>query len=465
MEPNTLSASITEHFDMNGVIFFNISLFHSTTKTTWVASRRYSEFDQIYSSLAEKFSDVPKLPGKGFWKKFSSTFLDDRKQKLNEFLQTVLERQDLLQADELQEFLQIKIYVPNSIKKTPSQSWEISCKCIPISICAADGDICFIALAQSMPNQIENLKVTLLDSEESCIACMKFKGEEMWKITINAKITCLAYSSELTILAAGVDIGGISTYRIKTELEYREYEEYTYMLIHSGTVISICIDYQTSDIYSCGSDRRLVKTNLVHETILQEFVLDSQPVSLQSDITRQRVYVLCRKSGITAFDSNTLIPTMTVSANEFSAFCFSLQGTVFAGSVNGIVNVYKDSVAVMNFLLKSRVTVMMYSTLRKEVFIGNANGYISIWDRSGKLIFIWKAHSKIITSLEVIGNNLFTSGQDFLVKFWSLPVFWVDPDFEKIETIEAEIQKKTVRVLTTQHKIKDTDELKGWDKN
>jgi hypothetical protein len=81
------------------------------------------------------------------------------------------------------------------------------------------------------------------------------------------------------------------------------------------------------------------------------------------------------------------------------------------------------------------------------------------------MLRIWKGHEKAVSSVETIGNLVMTGGLEGNIISWRLPVFWTDPEFERIEQIESEIQAKTMRVLKTQRKIKEADDLKGWDKS
>ena len=154
---------------------------------------------------------------------------------------------------------------------------------------------------------------------------------------------------------------------------------------------------------------------------------------------------------------------MSISGNGMSYLCLASHDILFIGHFNGIVTVYRESVAINSFLLKSKVLCIAYSRIRKEVYVGNSFGYISVWNSSGKLMDIWKAHENGVNCLEFTDNEVISGGFDGVIKVWRLPIFWVDPEFEKIEDIEAEIQRKTHQVLTSQEKFK-IDDLAGWNK-
>ena len=304
----------------------------------------------------------------------------------------------------------------------------------------------------------------ILDTEKSVITCLDNSGSDLWKIIINATVLCMCWNRELTVLCIGLNIGGISIYRVKTEMDYKACQEFSYLSSHTAAVLGICVDYSTSDIFSCGDDRRIVKSNLQHEVVLEEILLDYAPAAFKGDLPQQKLYVLKKNSGIVVFDSATLAPCMNISGNDMSCMCIGIHGVVFVGSSLGNVYIYRDSVAVSFLALKGKVTCISYSSIRKEVYVGNSMGFISVWNTLGRLLQMWKAHEKRVTCLEHRGNELFSGGIEERFKVWELPVYWVDPEFEKIESFEAEVQAKTVQILTSQKKI-EGDDLAGWDKS
>ena len=464
MESITVEANISEFFENEGVIYYTISLFHITNRNSWHVSRRFSEFEVLFNRLTEKFLDIPQLPSKAFWKKFTANFVNDRKDKLNDFIRYLASRQDILQQQEFREFLQLEENIPKSHIKSPTITMEYITTFVPISIQFSDS-IFFIATnQQKISQQIEKIRAVILDNETSTVVCVDNSGKDLWKIIINATLLCMCWNRELTILSIGLNTGGIYSYRVKTEMDYKEYEEFSYLIPHTDAVLGICIDYSNSDIYSCGHDKRIVKSNLLHEVVLQEIILDGVPAAFKGDLAQQRLYVLRKNSGIVVFDSSTLAPCMNISGNDMSCMCLGNHGVVFVGSSLGSVYIYRDSVAISFLALKGRVICISYSSIRKELYVGNATGFISVWNTSGKLLQMWKAHEKGVSCLEQRGNELYSGGVEETFKVWALPIHWIDPEFEKVETFEAEIQAKTVQILTSQKNIV-VDDLAGWDKS
>eukprot|EP00658_Telonema_sp_P-2_P010538 TRINITY_DN13975_c0_g1_i1.p1 TRINITY_DN13975_c0_g1~~TRINITY_DN13975_c0_g1_i1.p1 ORF type:complete len:122 (-),score=36.39 TRINITY_DN13975_c0_g1_i1:419-784(-) len=82
-----------------------------------VVPRRYRDFEQLYSELAALFPQVfdpkknpnpPSLPGKKWWGNMGAAVVEDRRQKLQNFLGECLEYKDIMMCEEIGRFLQIE---------------------------------------------------------------------------------------------------------------------------------------------------------------------------------------------------------------------------------------------------------------------------------------------------------------------------------------------------------------------
>lgn len=463
METSTIQAKVADFYENEGVVYYNISLFHATNRNSWHVVHRYSEFECLHSELSEKFLDLPSLPSKAFWKKFNPSHLYDRRVQLNEFLRALLTRQDVLQQSEFRQFLQFDENIPNSQIKWAAVALAYPTVLVPISVFPSDNIIFIATNQQKVAQKIEKIRAVILDTQLSTVTCTSRSGQNLWVISITCTVCCMYWSKELTMLSIGLSTGGISTYRVKTEMDYKEYEEFSYLATHAASVVGLCIDYSTSEIFSCGTDKRVVKSNLLHEIVMQEYQLDFVPIAFVADLSKQKIFVLSKTTGVLVIDSNAFVPCMSISGKDMSCLHLGPFDIVLIGHSSGSVTVYRNSVAVNTFLLKSKVLCISYSAVRKEIYVGNAAGFISVWNRAGNLLHMWKAHEKGVVCLENNGNELVSGGVDEVVRVWILPIHWVDPEFEKIEAIEAEIQVKTIQVLTSQKKI-IVDDLAGWDK-
>ncbi|GFT76018.1 hypothetical protein TNCV_1255301 [Trichonephila clavipes] len=88
----------------------------------WFVFRRYNEFSKLLDVLKRQYPNIPlKLPGKKlFGNNFSSDFIKNRRQGLNEFVQKLVTEPSLLQSAEVREFLNVdKNLVPISPDEGP----------------------------------------------------------------------------------------------------------------------------------------------------------------------------------------------------------------------------------------------------------------------------------------------------------------------------------------------------------
>ncbi|GFY46578.1 hypothetical protein TNIN_160741 [Trichonephila inaurata madagascariensis] len=88
----------------------------------WFVFRRYNEFSKLLDVLKRQYPNISlKLPGKKlFGNNFSSDFIKNRRQGLNEFVQKLVTEPSLLQSAEVREFLNVdKNLVPISPDEGP----------------------------------------------------------------------------------------------------------------------------------------------------------------------------------------------------------------------------------------------------------------------------------------------------------------------------------------------------------
>lgn len=69
--------------------------------------KRFSEFDNLVKAIKNSYHNVPELPQKGFLFKMTDKDLDRRRKSLEEFLQKIVVRNDLMNCDAIKSFLQL----------------------------------------------------------------------------------------------------------------------------------------------------------------------------------------------------------------------------------------------------------------------------------------------------------------------------------------------------------------------
>lgn len=74
-------------------VFYILDLTYYDNK--WTIEKRFSEFDALVKTLKSSYANIPSLPGKSLFK-IGGKELDSRRKGLEEFLQAIVVRKDLV---------------------------------------------------------------------------------------------------------------------------------------------------------------------------------------------------------------------------------------------------------------------------------------------------------------------------------------------------------------------------------
>ena len=91
-------------FPYSKYIQYTIKIF--TNDKSWELKKRYSNFYELNQALSKKFNNVPKFPPKKIFK--SDSFIRDRQEKLEKYLNILLSREDVYKFDEIFDFIQME---------------------------------------------------------------------------------------------------------------------------------------------------------------------------------------------------------------------------------------------------------------------------------------------------------------------------------------------------------------------
>lgn len=97
--------SFKENKSDSSAVYFTIELESNDNK--WYVEKRFSEFDSLYKAIKNGYHNPPALPNKNFLFKMSEKDLENRKKGLEEFLQKIVTRNDLMNSDVVKSFLQL----------------------------------------------------------------------------------------------------------------------------------------------------------------------------------------------------------------------------------------------------------------------------------------------------------------------------------------------------------------------
>lgn len=89
----------------SSAVYFNVEL--EINQNKWYVEKRFSEFDNLYKALKNTYHNIPVLPSKSFLFKMTENEMDQRRKGLEEFLQKMVIRNDLMNSEAVKSFLQL----------------------------------------------------------------------------------------------------------------------------------------------------------------------------------------------------------------------------------------------------------------------------------------------------------------------------------------------------------------------
>ena len=126
---SALSIQIIEytekHIDNSPVIFYRIKTTDHFNNNSWIIEKRYNDFVTLQKKLVQNFPDVPKLPGKTFFRVSDFADIKKRKDGLQSFLRSCIERKDIFANEDFKIFLELPKNSPDLCGNSPDMLGEI----------------------------------------------------------------------------------------------------------------------------------------------------------------------------------------------------------------------------------------------------------------------------------------------------------------------------------------------------
>lgn len=493
MESRSFTIEIDRFYEVKSpkaVVFYTIRVNYLPSALSWTIDKRYSNFDDLHSELASKFISIPTLPGKTFWRRTSNEFLEERKQQLDEFLKYIISRPEILASEELRAFLRINDYIPAVDIRKPEKMIDFPMESRIISTILSGS---YLLVASSDLDWLSSMDFLLLNRKSKSSSSVPMSSvtlyrikldqssiEEVWRIPISSRITAMVWSEELTILCVGCADGSILSYRISTELEWREYSEFCTLQLHTEAILDLMVNYRNSIMYSCSADSSLSIIRLNTMNVFKTLELPSNnPVGMDASWENERLFLAMTEGNILIFDISSEQPVlkfMFVTPNPpiISVTFDSQQKKIFIAHNTGAIDVYGKAPGncelyrTLNILMmgKEDISCMKYIPSKKEIAVGYKSGNICFFNSiTGVAIYVWKAHDEGVLSIQYFEENsmLMSTGGDKRISLWNLPQYWRDPEDVNREVANLETALESEHMQKIKRNIKK-DDLKGWNR-
>ena len=521
---STLTATIIEytekHIDNSPVIFYRIKITDHFNNNSWVIEKRYNEFSNLQKKLASNFPDVPKIPGKTLFRVTDFASIKKRKDGLQYFLKTCINRKDIFTSEGFKNFLELEKNSPDLCGNSPDMQGNFTLsqgvrdfQYIPedniIVLCTAEMNI--IERAESKITDIKNK----IEKQEEITNPQGFayvyrieenNGEfnfrEIWRRKFKGRTRCIYFDNEEKLFIIGRTDGFISIHSLDKESKYKKIDLVIELKNHLSTVTGLWFDSLEKKIYSVSTDKRFVASEINYNSQITE--ISRSPFDytcLKPDIKYERLFTASEGGVVDIYTYKKFPPNKICSTsitgvgnirdiylniNQFYVFACDVKGKISVLDFGSINNKNNNGTSfcseISQFGGKIALRAIIYDEVKKELITGDENGKIVIWSiKTGQPIFSWAAHDNgsAVTKLFYNKNNriLVSGAKDKSIKFWKLPDNWINSDVLKFETEELKKINNEIarRRIKAQQEIEDgiendfdsdlsqEDDLNGWN--
>ena len=493
--------------------FYLIELISHVTNKTWTIEKRYSEFKAIYDKMRKIFPRLPTIPGKTLTKVTSEQGLNKRKDLFQIFLRECVQRRDILQNIDFQNFLDLERNAPEIVGNDVKQIYDYK-KCplgVRSFIIVPHREIMLVCCSNM--NIISRTNVTLTNlafganKGDECkipmgaafiYQCKPDKKEiyiihKIWAKPFPTQTGVIYWDDKNEIYCIGLDDGRVFAYKGVPNTHYLQMNKVCELCFHTDRVMGVALEPYSMKLYTCSTDRTFYVTDLTKNVV--ENVLINTSLSgytnMEIDVPNQRIFLTNETGELSVYSLKTSPPALvrnlqTSSISSIRAFHIDYQNNyIFTGNVGGkicIMNLTAQNKErliseISNFGVgQQKIRVCRNDPINYELITGDENGRVTIWNlKTGKPIYLWEAHPKnAITQMwyQYDKHILWTGGKDLRIKMWQLPEKWISEEadtFEKneISNITAKIATEKIEKINKKEEEgaeedSDDDDLNGW---
>ena len=517
---STISISIPEYENKyirnKNVTFYRIKVIDYFKKTSWTLDKRYSEFESLYKSLQEIFSQVPQTPGKTLFKVSSIEAIKKRQKDLEKFLKECINRKDIFSTKELKNFLDLETHCPHLTNINPSEEGKL--ENIPLGVrdfiydnkegvifmCCSDMNI--ISRADSM---LSNFRFPWeKKSEENvplggafCFRVQKleigFEFVRCWSKAYTVQTGIINFDKETLTVAVGLDDGSIFLYKVEPESNFSKFSDLKNIKPHNDRVMGIEFDSDLGKVYSVSTDKLFLVSDINYEKSEPIIVNKGQYgyTNIFYDKENQRCFLTNEGGQIEVYLTNNFPPNLVTSFKTSSGGCIRglninlKKQLMFTTDMIGKITVIdlnipgkeKNISEISTFGAKSKLRIAVFDGNNSEIITGDEDGRITIWSlKNGESIFVWVAHPKSAITQMVYQEDerlLWSGAKDRSIKIWKLPEKWVSEEIENFEKnelkkindqiAERKIKKKMEMIDDDEDEYASSgsleDDLNGWN--
>ena len=514
---SALSCQIIEytekHIDNSPVIFYRAKITDHFNKHSWMLEKRYNDFVTLQKKLLQNFQDVPKLPGKTFFRVSDFPDIKKRKDGLQSFLRACIERKDIFANEDFKIFLELPKNSPDLCGNSPDMIGSFTLPqgvrdlvFLPsekiLLICTAEMGV--IERAETVvKNKILNQDEITNPLGHAYIYHVEqnngdFIFREIWRRKFKPRTRCLIYDKNQNYMFIGRADGVISIFFLDKRSNYKKIELVFDSKIHTNCVNAMWYDSSQKRIYSVSTDKRFLVSDIMSNSNITEISKSNFGYTCLKVDQKHFLFFTANEGGVVDIFSYKNFPPKKLSStsitgvshirdiyiniNQLYIYCCDVKGKISIIDFSSIPKESNYCPEISQFGGKVCLRIIIYDENKRELITGDESGKIIAWClKTGQPIFSWSGTEGNAAVTKFLYNKdirlLLSGGKDNSVKFWKLPDNWINEDVQRFENEELKKINNEIarRRIKAQQEIEDgiendfdsdlsqEDDLNGWN--
>ncbi|CAD8162927.1 unnamed protein product [Paramecium pentaurelia] len=429
-----IKIQVDSYTSEKSVIRYVIAVECSNNK--WQIYKRYSEFEEIHFKLVELFNELPQFPKKQIFH-LNRSEVQFRMQQLNDYLNQLLDRKEIVNSVIFRDFLILDQY--DEFLHPVQTQIRIFNMCIK-DIYENDHITILLLYDSSILTRMDTYMNNILDSKKqsptSTLVCFKqndFKQKLFCKEFFKA-LTCMNFNNTENSFVLGLSSGVVYYYRLDENYTIDMEEQFQI----AQTKISGCVLVER-EIYVITSNFLMIQnTKKIQE--LQEIPIGQHDLNNIVYNSIRNLIVISNNIGeiyiceVPFVKIGLKVQTHTIQIkqilidnerNYLMALNYDRSHIIIFDFAKGLQNGFTQIKT--NVEIKNKSLCFEWSKKRGEIFIGNEDGTISIWNvQDLQPFYVFKAHSKGVNKIIWNENQslLMSGSDDESLKQWYFPKKW-----------------------------------------
>ena len=514
---SALSIQIIEytekHIDNSPVIFYRIKVTDHFSNNNWIIEKRYNDFVSLQKKLIQNYQDVPKLPGKTFFRVSEFADIKKRKDGLQKFLRTCIERKDILANEDFKIFLELPKNSPELCGNSPDLlgSFTLPQGVRDIVYLPNESIILLCTAEMSVIERAETtMKNTIINPDEITnplghayiYSLEDNKGDfifrEIWRRKFKPRTRCLVYEKDENYMLIGRADGVISIFTLDKRAKYKKVDLIIELKPHINSVNGIWYDFIQKKLFTLSSDKRFLASDIKSNSNITEISKSNFGYTCLKVDTKYNRFFTANEGGVidiysykkfppmklssTGITGNSHIRDIYINPTQLYIYACDSKGKISVIDFSGLNNNSSYCPEISQFGGKISLRQIIYDENKKELITGDESGKIIAWGlKTGQPIFSFsgaEGNSAITKLLYDKDIRLLIAGcKNNMVKFWKLPDNWVNVEVQKFEDEELKKINNEIarRRIKAQQEIEDgiendfdsdlsqEDDLNGWN--